>query len=581
MKLEMAEDLIINLNEPPFNTEGLIGFFCGKTGAGKSYALIKMLEQAYKQKYQFVFLDPHGEGHVLADQSFDTRGGITVISERYGIPVSVEAIPVYVSIIKSGRSVVIDLAKLFKREKKKFNEFVEQFIREFDAEWSDVRTPILLVIDEAHFFAPQKIRKGDSSAARRVDLITDLSTGGRKYGISQIYSTQRPALFDKSPITQANFRLFGKVTSTQDWNAIKEHVKETILRYDDDKPVCLRFIDIKGFTSGTFVANIGDEAKVIKVAKRETKDAGKTPTYKAQLSSKAQLSIADITKQIRDAIESARADKEQDEETAKRLTRLERNNERLKAELKDTKFQLDTVNIVERRMAKAPDVAVRQVVVESMEEAKVQMRKEFDSELRELRKRHKAIVSEKDTEIAGMSQKVEGVEDAMTRIKAFQIAARDLLGTDAVSEVSVSYDEDTIVKKVLAKIPATGGQTVIVEAPEALALEWERKQLVQMTDMIGSLAQEEVVVLSYLIVVNKVITITGIAKAVLGSSSGSNRNKVSPIIKALKTLNLVRESKGNGFKQDIAGFVRHFVGEFVEDITQFEQHVIYAVKERV
>ena len=98
MRLEMAKDLIINLGEPPFDTEGLIGFICGKTGVGKSYTLLKMLEQLFKKRMQFVFLDPHGEGHVLADDTFDNHGRVVVISERYGIPVTEEAIPVYIDI---------------------------------------------------------------------------------------------------------------------------------------------------------------------------------------------------------------------------------------------------------------------------------------------------------------------------------------------------------------------------------------------------------------------------------------------------------------------------------------------------
>ena len=198
MKLTIADNLEINLNEPPFNTEGLIAFVCGKTGSGKSYSILKMMEQAYKKGLQFVFLDPHGEGHVLADKDFAKGDDIVVVSERYGIPVQIEAVDVYVDIIKSGKSMVLDLSKVFRKEKKSFNEFIEKFLRTFDSEWSDVRTPILLVMDEAHFFAPQIIRKGDSSAVARVDLITDLSTGGRKNGINQIYSTQRPSLISKT-----------------------------------------------------------------------------------------------------------------------------------------------------------------------------------------------------------------------------------------------------------------------------------------------------------------------------------------------------------------------------------------------
>lgn len=569
MRLEVSDDLVINLNEPPFDTEGLIGFFCGKTGAGKSYALIKVLEQAYRQKYQFVFLDPHGEGHVLADQTFDKRGGITVISERYGIPVDIEAIPVYVSIIKSGQSVVIDLSKLFKKEKKKFNEFVERFIREFDSEWSDVRTPILIVIDEAHYFAPQKIRKGDSSAAARVDLITDLSTGGRKYGISQIYSTQRPALIDKTPVTQANFRMFGKVTSTQDWNAIKDHVKDNV-----------GFTEIKGFTSGMFIVNIGDETKIVKVAKRETKDAGMTPTYKAQLSSKAQLSADEITKQIRDAIESARADREQTEQTEQRLKTVERENVRLKTEKKEMQFQLETVAIVERRLGKTgTQVEVREVVAESFEEAKMKMRGEFDGELRELRKRHQTIVDEKDKANREYENIIAGQSKDLINYRDLQQSLLTILGNVEVSAQSI--DEDAIVKRVLARVP-TGGQSIVLEAPAALASAWEQKQLHKMLAVIDELAandREAFDVFSYMLVTNKILSVTAIARGVFHSPNRTMRNKTGEHLKTLSDKVMVKVSRGHGYKHNIEGFIKFFLGNIADDLEGYKQHITHRIAE--
>lgn len=569
----MAKDLIINLNEPPFDTEGMIGYICGKTGVGKSYTLLKMLEQIYNNKMQFVFLDPHGEGHVLADKAFDKRGDVIVISERYGIPVSEEAIPIYIDILKSGKSMVIDLVKLFKKEKKKFNEFVEQFLRYFDAEWSDVRTPIVMVMDEAHYFAPQKIRKGDSSAAARVELITDLSTGGRKYGISQIYSSQRPALIDKTPVTQANLRFFGKVTSSQDWNAIKDHVKDV---------VALK--EIKGFTSGTFVVNIGDETRIVKIAKRETKDAGKTPTYKASFSSKSQMSMAEITKKIQESIESARADKELADETASRLKSVERENERLKSDIKDMKFQLDTVAIVEKRLGKASgQVEVKEVVAESVEEAKDSMRKEFDDELKELRNRHQKIVDEKDKELEFLRDHNADLLKDLTVYKELKTALVKMIGridSDSSSAPSI-IDEDALVKKVLAKMPVGVGQ-VSAEAPQALASQMEQRQLDKMLTVIEKIAtdsREAYDVFSYLVVADKIVTVTAIAKAVFRSGSGGARSKASKALKELEDKELVRVSKGHGYKHNIEGFIKFYLGNIVADIEPFKLHIQHKMAE--
>jgi hypothetical protein len=106
-KLRIAKDFTIDLKAPPFDTMGLRAFTSGMSGAGKSYTQMVFLEKAFEAKLQFLLLDVHGEGHVLGGLG----NNVYVASERYGIPVVEEAIPIYLDLLDSGGSLVIDLMR--------------------------------------------------------------------------------------------------------------------------------------------------------------------------------------------------------------------------------------------------------------------------------------------------------------------------------------------------------------------------------------------------------------------------------------------------------------------------------------
>jgi hypothetical protein len=74
-------------------------------------------------------------------------------------------------------------------------------------------TPALVVVEEAHWVAPQ----GGSVP----DATTGLATTGRGEGASSIWSTQRPATLEKTVLTQADETFVGGFMQQQDRDAIE------------------------------------------------------------------------------------------------------------------------------------------------------------------------------------------------------------------------------------------------------------------------------------------------------------------------------------------------------------------------
>ena len=61
MEFKLCDELVISDRDPRLRTRGLRMIFIAESGAGKSYAIAKICEQALDQELQVVIFDPHGE----------------------------------------------------------------------------------------------------------------------------------------------------------------------------------------------------------------------------------------------------------------------------------------------------------------------------------------------------------------------------------------------------------------------------------------------------------------------------------------------------------------------------------------
>ncbi len=81
--------------------------------------------------------------------------------------------------------------------------------------------PAMLVVEEAHNFAPER---GFKSAVS-TDILRMIASEGRKFGLGLTVVSQRPARVDKNVLSQCNTQIILKVTNPNDLNAIKKGVE--------------------------------------------------------------------------------------------------------------------------------------------------------------------------------------------------------------------------------------------------------------------------------------------------------------------------------------------------------------------
>jgi len=96
----------------------------------------------------------------------------------------------------------------------------------------------LVVIDEAHFVAPQR--------QSYPDAVRELATTGRGNGVSSTWVSQRPQELDETPISQADARYLGGFTSDRDlgklagvvpYNVAVHNPQESTITGQFDRPV--------------------------------------------------------------------------------------------------------------------------------------------------------------------------------------------------------------------------------------------------------------------------------------------------------------------------------------------------------
>jgi len=567
MELKLSPELFIDLTSAPFKTEGFQIFVGGKTGAGKSYTLSVVLEEAHRAGIPFVYLDPHGEGYTLSELGDD----VVIISNRVGIPVHVDAIPVYLDILKAGKSMVFDLSALYFENERLFAEFSEEFIRKFRAEWASIRSYILLCIDEIHVFAPQKPMRGETD---RVKMFGKMASEGRKLGIMLCTATQRPALVDKTAISQANVRLVGKLEKSHDFNAYADDVPK-----DERGKKQISFRDTKGLSSGTFYAIVGDNVLKTKIRKRMTTDAGATPDAVPFLSTKQQLDMKDIAKRITEALKQADEERDKTKEMEARIKTLEKSIDGHKDDKKELRRKLDTVEFIAGKFG-GVKAGERVEIPQEVADIKV----EFDNEIDNLKKRMQRELKAKDAELAKMRGLVLQATEIQNKFIEVRDTFRNLFGLGMSLPATSLLENDTalldqIVDKVLARV-ATIREVYEVAPLEALSKDWDRRALERMLSILDGLPSKAMTVLSYLIATSISHRKTNMCEKLFGVSSGSTYTSFKDSTKHLESIGLTKED-GHGIRSSLSSFIDFHMEGHSGDTEGIHQHLVEYIRRRI
>ena len=183
-----------------FDTDLLLagrGLFTADSGGGKSWLVRVLLEQTFG-KVQTITIDPEGEFASLREQYafvLAGKGGETPVDVR-------SAGMLAHRLLKLRASAICDLYELRSDVR---HAWVKAFLDALIEAPKELRAPIILVVDEAHMFCPEK-GQGESDAKQSV---IDICTRGRKRGLCPILVTQRLAMLDKNATSQLQNRLIG------------------------------------------------------------------------------------------------------------------------------------------------------------------------------------------------------------------------------------------------------------------------------------------------------------------------------------------------------------------------------------
>lgn len=178
------------------------GFIQGASGTGKSNLARWILEKSHPHIQQIV-IDPEGEFSTLREKYDYVLVGPD--GDLAADPRSAELLAI--RLLELGASAILDLSELQQGERQRYVKlFLESLIRAPRNLWH----PVLILIDEAQVFVPEK---GDAISAKAV---IDLCARGRKRGFAALLATPRLSDVAKAATSNCRNRLIGGCTEDID-----------------------------------------------------------------------------------------------------------------------------------------------------------------------------------------------------------------------------------------------------------------------------------------------------------------------------------------------------------------------------
>lgn len=196
----------------------------GQRGTGKTYTAGVLVEDMLEAGLPIVVIDPTDVWWGLRSSADGKGDGYPVYvfgGPHADVPLEEGAGELIAdTLIDSGISAVLSIGHLRKgKQHAFFTAFAERFY--FRKNELEHRTPVHVVIDEAHSFAPSTVT-GDT--ARMVGAVEDLVRLGRSRGIGVSLVSQRPKAVNANVRTQAEALVCHRLLDKLDRDAVKEWV---------------------------------------------------------------------------------------------------------------------------------------------------------------------------------------------------------------------------------------------------------------------------------------------------------------------------------------------------------------------
>lgn len=304
------------------------------SGGGKSRAIRQLLEETHG-RIQHLVIDPEGEFSTLRER-FDyvlaaPKDGDVLATPKTGRRLCR-------GLMELGASAVLDIYDLALQDRR---EFVKLFLMELMSLPRALWRPLIVVIDEAHAFAPQT---GESQA---LEGVTTLCTQGRKRGFCAVLATQRISKLHKDAAAELLNKLIGRTGLDVD---VKRAGDE--LGFDKDQRDQLKFLSPgEFFVYGPAIANAVQKARTgdVKTSHPEAGRVSAAPPPPPERVRKVLAQLADLAQKA--------------ETEARTIADLDRENAVLRSQVR--KLERGTLAANPRIDQAAIDAAVARVVAKT------------------------------------------------------------------------------------------------------------------------------------------------------------------------------------------------------------------------
>lgn len=196
-----------------------------KRGVGKTYTAKVFAEEMIGLGAQVVIIDPTDVWWGLRASANGKAPGLPVYvfgGEHGDLPLDAAAGAFMADVVVEQRiSIVLSLRHLSKGAQRRFvADFAERLYHVKGQ--VKYRTPLHLFIDEADFFAPQRL---GPETARVFGAIDDIQRKGRNVGFGVSLISQRPATLNKDVLTQSEVLVVLRTLAPHDRAAVDEWIK--------------------------------------------------------------------------------------------------------------------------------------------------------------------------------------------------------------------------------------------------------------------------------------------------------------------------------------------------------------------
>lgn len=285
----------------------VIGNF-GIRGSGKSNTMSLIIEQLLDAKIQVIVLDPvgiHFSIRLAADGKHSSPYQIPVLGGPHGdlgLEPTTGAV-VGRALALSNDSCVLDISRMSRRARIQFSAaFAESF---FESK-KENPAPTLIALEEAQFFMPQQIFKGEGQE-RMLGAFEELGEQGRNHGAGLLANTLRPQALNKVITSLMDLVMSYRLTDVAARKRVQEWVQEKSAEGRDE-------IDneLPSLTTGNaFVwAPAAFEKPIFgkyHFDKKTTYDAGATPLYARAKVKIRPLDLAELEAAMGQVVADAKA----------------------------------------------------------------------------------------------------------------------------------------------------------------------------------------------------------------------------------------------------------------------------------